>query len=87
MEHERATGCVPGLTHVLAAHDPEDPSQSASVLQWALTQCLPGPAPAVHDERPVVLCATRFEPETMKKLVAPSGMSDGGTVVALPPPM
>ena len=54
------------------------------------TQCLPGPAPSVQFAGAVPAFATRFSvapiPETPKIVVAESGMSEGGTVVA-PLPM
>src|SRR5437667_579733 len=57
-----------------------------SGIASSLMQCLPGPAPFVQVVGPVPALATRFVPETVRKLVAPSGTRPGGTAFALPPP-
>jgi hypothetical protein len=61
--------------------------QSASVLQKPLTQCFPGPEPLVQFFAPVPALPPSVVAPVMEKIDdAPSGISPGGTIVALPPP-
>ena len=73
--------------HRLLAQKPDVPSQSASVLQNPLMQCLPGPLPSVQSAGPVpALPPSVVVPVIAKRDAAPSGMRPGGTTVAFPPP-
>src|SRR5262249_17079839 len=74
-------GGAPAL-HALATFP-----QSASELQWALTQCLPGPGPMEQSFGPVPALPPSVPGPVIAYIsVEPSGIRPGGTMVALPPP-
>ena len=85
-----------GAVWVPAAHEPGGTPplhalttfpQSASELQWPLTQCLPGPAPSVQSFTLVPALPPSVVGPVMEKVdVAPSGIFPPATIVALPPP-
>src|SRR5689334_18031983 len=86
VEQESGLVWVPAL-QMPAWHAPATLPQSASEPQWPLTQCLPGPEPLVQSFGPVPALPPSVPGPVMEKVdVAPSGISPGGTIVALPPP-